>query len=278
MEDDPGNGVLNMLPNIIDIGPIKLSSFGVFAALGFLWGSFWVWKQARDKGMPENKVFDSIIFVTLAAFVGARIGFVVSHWEIFSSNVLRIFLPWNYSGFSMWGALLFGILTFTFYGKKQKISLPILGDCYGSALPIVTLFLSIAVLLDGSLVGKRTLHWGFPAVGESGYRHPVGIYAILFSLLYMILIYALTTRLSRKSMRSGALFLASLGILGIFELILALFRDNLLYLREIPVEGALSLVLVLGSLTLLYKTSGSFAISRKIKSWVGDVVVRSFKK
>ncbi|MCL4397453.1 prolipoprotein diacylglyceryl transferase [Patescibacteria group bacterium] len=93
-----------MLPVLLRVGPVTIYSFGVFLSLAVLLASFLVWKQARKKGLPEEKVFDTFILTIFVAIIFARLGYVFSHWEVFGADPSRIFLFNHYAGLSFpWG-------------------------------------------------------------------------------------------------------------------------------------------------------------------------------
>jgi prolipoprotein diacylglyceryltransferase len=123
-----------LIPTILQIGPVTISSLGVMMALGFFLGSFLVWQKGRE----EDLLMDGILLVVLAALVAARIGYVLLHWleHIYLLNLVE------QPGFSWLGALLGGVTALIFYCRKNKWDFYKLAD------------LSVFGLILGLILGK----------------------------------------------------------------------------------------------------------------------------
>lgn len=237
-----------MIPQILNFGFIKIYSFGMCLALGFIFFVFLFWRSCRDKGIEDEEIFDNILFVSMVSFIGARLGYVFAHGNLFYQNILRIFLLWKIPGLSIWGALVSGFLAFIFYTKKQKISTILFLDSYGKAIPAAMIAIFLGVFLDGSSLGKLTrLPWGMPAVSEVGKRHPVALYGLFLSLILIILLVFLEKKFSIRLAR-GTIGYVSLSFIGLTLFILAFFQENLLYWEGISIDGMVALMLFLAPL------------------------------
>lgn len=232
------------MPLLIKIGPLELSSFGVALMLAFLFGAFQTWKVARDRGLLDEKILDNLIVVGLLSFIGSRFWFVLTHWDIFSPNLLRIVILWKFPGFALWGALLFGIVSFIIYTRHQKLPLAVMFDAYGSALPIISFFISLGVLLDGSILGKET-NWiiGILAVGAVGKHQPTAAYAAFLAVILAVSALFLRSRAHTHAWSKGSIGWFVLSGFGCIQLLLAFTRADLLYFEGIPIEVVLDLLL-----------------------------------
>ncbi len=235
-----------MLPTLIQIGGFQLTSFGVCLGLGFIFTVFVIWRSCRDYGLSDEKIFDSLVVVTAMSLIGARIAFVITHWSLFSPQLLRIFVIWRFPGLSVWGALIFGLISFIMMVKSQKLPFTMMFDSLGRSFPILLFFISLAVHLDGTIVGKPSaLPWSVPAPGAAGRRHPIGLYGMLFALFNFVSIWGLERILRRRGTKlPGAVGWVSFFLLGLCLLLLAILRDDLLYFGGVAVELALSVVVV----------------------------------
>lgn len=242
-----------MFPTLLSFGPITISAFGVSVALSLVVGAFIVWQIARDRGLADEKILDNVVIVAVAAFMSARLFFGITHWSLFSENVLRLFLIWKFPGLSMWGALIGGMTVFYLYGLKQKLATSVMFDAYSTALVWMHLFLSAGVFLDGSLVGKET-KWpiGMYAVGEVGKRQPVALYAMILTALFLISLSFLKKYLQKQAVPKGTLGWVVLAGIGAIQLILAYFRANLLYWESIPVEGVMATIFLVSPVGPLF--------------------------
>lgn len=219
-----------MLPSLLQLGPVHISSYGVFVALAFFMLAYMVWKWTHDRGFAEEKVFDNLVVTSIFAFLGARIYFAVTHWDLFAPSILRFFLMWRFPGLSLLGALVGGLGALFIYGKQQKLAIPVLWDAYGNALPWVMMFISFGYFLDGTIVGKETtLPTGLPHPGLSGNRHPVALYALVIALLLGIILQFLKKWLVTRDSPKGQVGWMALVFLGLSQFILAFFRADLIY-------------------------------------------------
>jgi phosphatidylglycerol---prolipoprotein diacylglyceryl transferase len=109
-----------MLPVLLALGPITVSSFGFFLALAFLWGTFLVWRLARAWDLDGEKTLDLVLLTFFGGVVGARLFFISLNFDFFSEDFFRIILITKYPGLSFWGGLLGGWLTLAFMAKRLK--------------------------------------------------------------------------------------------------------------------------------------------------------------
>lgn len=244
-----------MLPVLLRLGPLELSSFGVCLAVGFILASFIVWRSAKNFGIEDEKILDHLIITACTVFIGARIGYGLEHFELFAPNLLRLAVIWRFPGFSYLGALAGGLLALFFYSKRQKLKLYKMSASYAKSLGVIFFFSSLAIFLDGTVVGKEASGWflGMPAVGASGLRHPVGLYGMLLAMLVQLFLIIMDILVKRFKENRECILSWSTGIVaGLALLILAFFREDLLYL------GGFSLEIITSILILLLSVIGLF--------------------
>lgn len=242
-----------MWPILFTLGPVAISSFGVLSSLAFVFLAYGVWRSLRDSGVEDEKIFDNLIITVTAGLIGARFYYVLTHWELFSGNALYIPLLWLVPGLSWWGFLSAAILAIFFVCSRQKLSIALVADAYGRALPMSTLFLSLAVHFDGSVKGTTT-SWivGMRLIGETGLRHPVGLYTAFFSLLVGLGGWLLLRKFNYKNIPKGVVAWVVLALIGLAQLLLAFVRSDLLYLQAVPVDGAIATILIIMPLVPLF--------------------------
>lgn len=214
--------------------------------LGFIFAAFVVWRLCRDRGLSDEKVLDTVVATTAFSLIGGRIAFVISHWSLFSPQILRIFVVWRFPGLSVWGAIIFGLLGFVLVTKSHKLPFGVMFDSLGRSLPILLFFISIAIYLDGTIVGKpSTLPWSVPIAGNQGRHHPIGLYGIGLAVVNFICLWLLEHYLKRKGIKlPGASGWMAFLLLGLSLLLLAILRTDLLYLGGVAVEIALSVIVI----------------------------------
>lgn len=219
-----------MHPIILALGQINLYSFSVFLILAWIIFSFLFWKLLRLANIEEEKIFDLTFYSTLAAIVGARFGFVITHLPLFRDSILKVFAFWVQPGLSLYSAWIFGIATIIYLCRQYKLRLGIVLDTLAIVLPS-SLFLGlIGSFLDGTVVGKiANLPFSVRYLGQVGRRHPVQIYEML---VMAVLIY-LSVYLYRKSEKAKWTY----GLVGIYffliytsvMFVVEFFKDSSVY-------------------------------------------------
>ncbi len=73
-----------MFPVLFEIGPLKINSYGVMIAAGFLTGLYFVQRDAVKRGLPP-KVFADMAFILLPlGIAGTRIAHIIMFPEFYS--------------------------------------------------------------------------------------------------------------------------------------------------------------------------------------------------
>lgn len=260
-----------MMPSLVTIGSFSLSSFGLFVWLTFVSAAFVFWRACRDKGVEDAVIFDNFILLTIVFLIGARLGYVINHWSTFSDALLKIVVIWRYPGLSAWGGMIAALIFFGFRAQQKKIPSVIFFDSLGYTTVVVLFLLSIAVFLDGTVVGKFTsLPWGLPAVGVTGDRHPVALYTAIIAFLGGVVLALVRHHFSGKTPKSAIGWLG-LYIVGLAQLPLAFLRDDLVYWGGIAVDAMLTIVLIVVSLIAVL-------IVFEIPQIVGNFIASRIKK
>ena len=90
-----------MFPILFTIGTVSLYSTSLMTVLAWLVFSFLFWRGLRAQGATEDHIFDLTFYATIVAFVAARAGYIVTHWDVFAgkSSLLMLAL-WVAPGLS----------------------------------------------------------------------------------------------------------------------------------------------------------------------------------
>lgn len=237
-----------MIPIIFNIGPLVFRSYGVFLAIGYIFGTFFLWKEAKKEGLSEEKILDLSILVLLGSLLGARIFYALLNWSEFSSNPFLILAVWE-GGLAFHGALLLGTFVAWYFIKKAKWSFFQIADIAAFSILIASAFGKFGAFLSGADLGTETkLPWGIRFFGSVGSRHPVQIYEILFlGIIALILL-----RLKKKPVRRGVIFFSYLILSSLGRFILEFFRSDSTYLFGLKVAQMMSFILVIIGLVVLY--------------------------
>lgn len=97
-----------MFPILLSLGPIKIYAFGLFLAMAFVAAAFLIWREARRRGMPEEKVLDVLLLTAFAGIVVGRLAYAFTNLPVFSADPSRLFFFLKYPGLSFQGAIIGG--------------------------------------------------------------------------------------------------------------------------------------------------------------------------
>ena len=97
-----------MRPILFSLGPVTVYSFGLCLAGAFLTVAFVVWREARRRGLAEEKVLDAFMTGSFLALIFGRLAFAWTDWGLFSADWTRLFFFIKYPGLSFAGVLVGG--------------------------------------------------------------------------------------------------------------------------------------------------------------------------
>ncbi len=83
------------------VGPLSIQPFGVLLALGFIIGSLWCQKYARERGIDPKTYTDILFWLALGAIVFGHIGHIFYEPQQYLENPIDILKVW--SGLSSFG-------------------------------------------------------------------------------------------------------------------------------------------------------------------------------
>ncbi len=247
---------LNVDPVVLSLGGYALRWYGVFLALGVLGGLLITLREARHRGLPEDKVNTVAFWSLLAGLVGARLFHLADYPEYYRLNP-QLILAFHQGGMSLFGALAVG-------GGAAVLA------CRQSRLPLArTLDAAVPGLLFGVGVGRlgslingdgagnpTTLPWAvvYRHPDSLAYQldlpvHPYPAYEI--SLVLAILGVLLLGR--RRLRASGLTFGLWTLLFGLGRLALAAARPEPLWFATLRPGLIFGLVLVLTGLGFIWQ-------------------------
>ena len=118
----PGLGLtIEHLIEGFDIFGLHISLSGILIAIAMFLGLFITERLAKKTEQNTEQYLDLAIRAVLAGVIGARVGYVLSHWQYFISDQGNVF---NISdgGMSTVGAIIAGLLVSFIYCKQKKLS------------------------------------------------------------------------------------------------------------------------------------------------------------
>ena len=187
---------VNIDPILIDLGPIKVSWYGMMYVFGFIASYLLVRYQMerKDFGVSRVEVENLYFYLIIGLMAGARLGYVLFYdLKMYLSDPLQIFAIWR-GGMSFHGGLIGVLIVGVSFSWRNKKSFWKIADLIIVTAPIGLGLGRIGNFINGELYGRVTqVPWGmiFPRGGPLP-RHPSQLYesglegGVLFLILWLL--------------------------------------------------------------------------------------------
>lgn len=104
-----------------DVFGIHISLSGILLVVAMFLGLFITERLAKKTEQDTENYLDLAIHLVIAGVIGARIGYIVTHWQYFASDQANV-LDISDGGMSFAGALIAGLMVSFVYCRKKKLS------------------------------------------------------------------------------------------------------------------------------------------------------------
>ncbi len=172
---------------ILSIGQLALPTYP-FVLLIAYWLGLWVAaKRAKQLGLNDDHMFNAGLYALLFGIVGARVWFVLSHWEHYAVDLSQA-LSLSRGSLSFGeGLIIAGVVVFV-YVQQHKISVGIFADAAVSGLAVALVVGHIGAFLGGVALGTPSdVFWAIKIITTA--RHPVQLYIALVTLGIVAVLY-----------------------------------------------------------------------------------------
>jgi phosphatidylglycerol---prolipoprotein diacylglyceryl transferase len=103
-------GVISYNPVVrVHLGPLSISPHGVFIAVGFMVGAWFMLPQSRKRGMSDDDIYPLFTRAAIGALIGARVAYVVNHIGDYVSSPQDMIFVWQ-GGISLLGGFFGAII------------------------------------------------------------------------------------------------------------------------------------------------------------------------
>lgn len=228
-----------MYPELINIGGFSLHSYGVMVALAFVSGILAALWLGKKEGLKAEIVLDGILWVMIAAVLGARIFYVIEYRRELSS-FLEAFMVWR-GGLVFYGGLIFAVLALVCFSKKNKLSVFKVLDIAAPCTAIGYAVGRIGCFLNGCCYGQVS-----PVPWAVAGKHPTQLYESFGGLLIFIVLIVLC----RFKRFEGELFCVGLALYSVFRFLNEFLRINPRYLFDLSEAQLISIVLFIFGIIL----------------------------
>jgi prolipoprotein diacylglyceryl transferase len=184
----------NVSPEIFALGPIHVRWYGLFFAIGFLFGYSHGERMFKHENIDLKWLESLFIYLIVATIIGARLGHVLFYgWDYYSQHPIEILYVWQ-GGLASHGGIL-GIIIAMFIWSKYVSKRSILWVLDRVVVPsiLVGALIRFGNLMNSEIYGVQTsLPWGFifERNHETIAKHPTQIYeALSYLVTFGVMLY-----------------------------------------------------------------------------------------
>ena len=245
--------------NMLEIGPLDLTFYGMLIALGALAAIALAQRRWSERGGDPELMQRIGVWSVAAGVLGARVAYLIPRLERFEGRWIEMLYIWE-GGLAIFGGLIAGTLTGCLMARRANVDLLDLLDAVAPAIPLAQAIGRWGNYFNQELFGRPTdLPWGLeiapenrpPAFADAELFHPTFLYESLWNLGIVALLVYLDRR---RVLARGNLFVAYLGLYGIGRFWIELLRvdttfrflglsRNALFALAVAVTAAAVLVL-----------------------------------
>lgn len=235
-----------MLPVLLDLGFLKIYTFGVFLVLGFFWATFLLWKNIRLTSFKEEDVFDGLFLSLFGALFFGRLIYVILNFKDFGFNLLKFILINGYPGISLYGLVFGGLLVLYLFSNIRKINFNELIDYFVTPLFIALVFGKVGAFFSGVEIGTKTnFLLKIKYAGFDGLRHLVGMYEGLMFIIGVLIAYKILFEIRKERYYKGFLLKFFIWFLALTIFLFDKIKDNHLYFFGQSLDFLVSLIILL---------------------------------
>lgn len=242
-----------MHPILLELGPIKIFTYGFFLAVAFLTAIFVAGREAQRQGIPKGQFYDLCFYIIVAALVGSRLLFVILEPAAFLAHPLKLIALWE-GGLDFQGGMFLALVVAFIYIRYRGWAWRSTLDALAVGAPLGQFFGRIGCFMAGCCFGTPShMPWAVVFTDPTSLcplrgvpLHPSQLYESFLALGVFGFIYWFRTR----KRYSGQLVLIYLCLAGLVRFVVEFFRSPLdyrgpTYLGFMPLTQLIALVLFL---------------------------------
>jgi phosphatidylglycerol:prolipoprotein diacylglycerol transferase len=202
----------------LSIGSLSLPTYPLFLLVAF-WAGVWLSsRRAGRLGLDGDHVYNAALYGLLAGILGARLWFVLSHWQNYAPNLAQAF-SLSRSALSAPEGLIIAGLVVLIYLQRNNMPLGTFFDAAAAGLALALVIGHLGAFLGGEAFGRpATVPWAVELGGTP--RHPVQLYQAAAGLFIL----ALLTWSRNWRPWPGFHFWVFIALYGLSRLLLEIFR------------------------------------------------------
>ena len=258
-----GTIVIDLDPNVAQIGPILITWHGIFSVIGIVAAARVGQILLQRDGIAPERVYDMAVWMVVAGLIGARLLFVWENYQQFEGNLIRI-VEINEGGISQWGGIFGALVGGYLWCRRNQVDYRKVLDAAGPANALGFAIGRIGDVINGEHHAIATnLPWGVQYVnertlGEVGLTvHPEVAYELVWNLI-VFAVSIVTYPLFKRRLPVGVTGLIWLSVYAVGRFFLSYLRkDSLVFgLRQAQWASLLMIAVAVVAIVLWTLWSG----------------------
>lgn len=257
------DNIRRMYPVILELGPVRIYSFGLMMALGFLAATYLTGKEFERRGYNGEIASSLVLWAAIGGLVGARLWNLVDDWNGFLADPIGA--VFTGAGFTWYGGFLGGFVMVTIGLRRHGIPWAVGADSIAPGMVLGHAIGRIGCQLagDGDWGAVTTVPWGmaYPKA-IVGWDYPPGVVVHptpLYEAAAYTAIFAFLWSIRRYDFPRGTLIALFLVLSPLARFLVEFVRINTRVLGPLTEAQLMSLVLVLLGAAQLFRTRHEIA-------------------
>jgi phosphatidylglycerol:prolipoprotein diacylglycerol transferase len=242
-----------MHPILLKLGPVTLYTYGAMLVLAFSLSTWLAGRILRQlppelQRLTPGQVVDLSCLALLGGIVGARLFFVVLHWQFVLDEPQDLLALWQ-GGLVWYGGFAGGVGTVWLYARRHRVSCRWVLDLFAPALALGHAVGRVGCFLNGCCYGEMTDAWcGVIMPGEPRPVFPTQL-AESLGLLFLYSVLRLLQPVLAN--RPGQLFGVYLCGYAVLRFVLEGYRgDQTVFWAGLTLQQIISIAMAMLGVTL----------------------------
>ncbi len=239
-----------MHPVLLRLGPLTIHSYGLMMALGVALALWFIYVQARKRGLDAPRIIDAGFYTILISLVGAKLVLLAGSFSYYARYPGEL-LSLARSGGVFQGGLAFGVVFALLYFRRRQIPTWPVADLAGPALALGHGFGRIGCFLAGCCYGRDcavppgvAFHSQYAhdltGIPLENPLHPVQLYEAALNFLNFLALFLIL----RRKKFDGQVFSFYIINYSVIRFVTEYFRgdhgDNIYFIRGASALSSLS--------------------------------------
>lgn len=215
------------IPVLMQVGRIKVYSWGVMLAIAIITGTLLVLRKAEKEKLNKQHCINIVLISIVAGLIFAHLGWLVENKPNSLADIINIT-----RGLAFFPGFIAGLLAGMIYVKYNKLNLMRYLDVFMLYFPLAHTIARIGCFLNWDDYGKYTnVAWAIKVQNDAP-RHPTQIYHAIANLCIfavLMIIDKKKKKAQQHKQKHGIIFVWYLFLYSIIRFVIEFWRDNPLH-------------------------------------------------